>query len=423
MSALRRLGPPQVDRSYLLSTTSNVWNTVSGVDYIPVRRQQSSSLPTVNADTALRHSAVWACLNLRANLVANTPVDVFRRVDGIQIEAPKPPLLVSPGGDVPMWQAGSTNHALPEWLYSTQFDLGRYGNAVGVVTAFDGAGMPRTVELAPTGSVVIQGEGNRVTSVRVAGELFEGDRLRFVWHERQHTVPGCPVGLSPIMYAAWSVGGYMAAQKFGLDYFGAGAHPSGQLRNTSTDELNPDTIADAKARFKAATADRDIFVTGRSWEFTPAAVPEAASAFLEEMKYGVADVCRFMDVPGDMIDAAQSGASVTYANITQRNVQLLVMNMGSAFGRRERALSSALPVPRYVKFATDAILRMDPQTREELLIKRVAGRVLAPSEARELDNLPPFTSEQLAEFAALFPQRAPVVPAIAPESSASGAQV
>lgn len=385
-------------------STPNLWTGVTAADYIPPRRVASGgSRVTVTGESALRHSAVFACLNLRANLVSNTPLDAFRRLgSGVMVEVTKPPLLVAPGGsDVPTWQAGSTNDGMAEWLYSTQFDLDRYGNAVGIVKAFDRHGNPAAVDLAPTGQVVFQGKGNELTEVKIAGERFRGDDLRFIWHERARTVPGCPVGMSPIMYASLTISGYLSAQQFGLDYFATGGHPSGHLRNVTLDELPPGLGDEAKAEFKSATEGRDLFVTGRSWEYTPAQAPEAAAAFLEEMKFGVADVCRFLDTPGDMIDANQSGASITYANITQRNVQLLVINMGPVFSRREATFTSAIPRPWFVKFATDAILRMDPQTREELLIARVAGKVLAPSEARELDNLPPFTPEQLEEFKVL----------------------
>jgi hypothetical protein len=131
------------------------------------------------------------------------------------------------------------------------------------------------------------------------------------------------------------------------------------------------------------------------------------------MQYGVSDVCRFFGVPGDLVDAQTSTGSVTYASITQRNLQLLIMNLQPAYIRREKALSAALPKPRYVKFNTDAtVLRMDPEARTTAILSRVAGKTLAPSEARELDNLPPFTADQLAEFADLgiVARQAPAMP-------------
>lgn len=58
---------------------------------IPHRTDRRVGSTVVTNETALRHSAIWACLRLRANLVSTMPVDLFRRVDGIQVEVPKPP--------------------------------------------------------------------------------------------------------------------------------------------------------------------------------------------------------------------------------------------------------------------------------------------------------------------------------------------
>ena len=88
-------------------------------------------------DRSMRVSAVWACLRLRADLVSTLPVDVYRRVDGRAVEVPKPPVLVHPSAMHPM---------LNEWLYATQIDLDRYGNAFGRIVARDGAGRPAQIE-------------------------------------------------------------------------------------------------------------------------------------------------------------------------------------------------------------------------------------------------------------------------------------
>src|SRR5688500_16069671 len=111
-----------------------------------------------------------------------------------------------------------------------------------------------------------------------------------------------------------------------------------------------------------------------------------------------------------MIDAAVSGRSVTYANMTQRNLQFLIMNLGPAVVRRENALSSLLPKPRFVKLNTDALLRMDPLTRAQMFQIQIESKQRVPSETRALDNLPPFTPEQLAELQGLSAQPEPSEP-------------
>src|SRR5439155_18095408 len=76
---------------------------------IPPRPEQRNGTAVVTNDSALRHSAVWACLRLRANLISTMPVDVYRNVGKIQVDVPKPPVLVNPGGE---------RVDIQEWLYS-----------------------------------------------------------------------------------------------------------------------------------------------------------------------------------------------------------------------------------------------------------------------------------------------------------------
>lgn len=372
---------------------------------IVARQRQSlagSGAVQVTQETALRHSAVWAALRLRANLVSSTPLDAYRRVDGVQVEVAKPDLLDEPYPGVD----------ITEHLYGSQVDLDRYGNSVAIIAGRNALGLPLALELVPMASCYAKMKGCRVEYWRVGGQRFEVDEL---WHERQWTVGGLPIGLSPIAYGAWSIGGYLSAQQFVQDWFMGGAAPAGVLRNTELSELDDPVIDLAKDRFKLATSGRDIFVTGADWEWTPAAMDAASAGFLEERQYGVTDVARFMDVPGDMIDAGASGSNITYANITQRNVQLLVMNLSGNYTRRERFWSRrAMPEGRFVKFNTDALLRMDPQSREALILSRVAGKTLAPSEARALNNLAPFTPEQVEElrtFGIIGGSQAPAQPA------------
>ena len=349
----------------------------------------SSNAPIVTGDTALRHSGVWGCLRLRADLVSTMPIDVYRKTAGMQVEMPSPAVLVTPDGE----------NDITEWMYSSQFDGDRFGNMVGVITAFDGLGIPSRIELAPADQSTLVVKRGVKDHWRIAGERVD---LKYVWHEKQFTMAGLPVGLSPIAYAAATVGTYLSAQEFALDWFANDAAPSGQLRNTLKPTIDPDEAAAVKARWKAAIQGRDVFVTGRDWEYDVSEINASSVMFLDQMQYGISDICRFLGVPGDMIDAETSTGSVTYANITQRNLQLLTMNLGPVFTRRERALSKLTPGPRFVKFATDAMLRMDPDARSKKLIAEIEGRLTAPSEARALQNREPFTSEQIAEFDRLF---------------------
>ncbi|MEU9654837.1 phage portal protein [Streptomyces chartreusis] len=360
---------------------------------IPPRPEQRAGTTSVTNESALRHSAVWACLRLRANLVSTMPVDVYRRVGGIQVEVPKPPVLVTPGGP---------QVRMIEWLYSSQMDLDRAGNCFGLITAVDGFGLPARIELVPLCDVTVRVRKGALKYV-IGGKEYDPSQ---VWHEKQYTLPGLPVGLSPVAYAALAIGEYLSIQEFALDWFGNGSVPAAHLKNTGR-TITPEFADETKRRFKASIANNDLFVTGSDWEYNPIQAEAAGADWIEAKRFGIADVARFFDTPGDLIDAAASGSSVTYANISQRNLQFLIMNLGPALIRREDALTSLTPQPRFVKLNSDALLRMDPQTRALMLKTQIDSRVLAPSEARELEERPPFTESQLAEFDRLFGTKNP----------------
>ncbi len=354
---------------------------------VPPRPGAGRSGRPASAGEALRFSAVWAALRLRADLISTLPVDVFRKVSGGQVEAPSSRLFRRPADGI-LW---------PEWMYSTQMDLDRHGNCTGLIEATE-QGYPVQIEPWDTSQVTFRLKGRRV--VRIVYDRTEYDPAE-VWHERQYTVGGMRVGLSPLAYAAWTIGAALSAQEFGLDWFANGAHPSGTLRHTEAANLNPRVLDVAKERFRMAVANRDIFATGKEWEYTPATVDANSAQFLEAMAQSAVDVARYIGVPATAIDAAVQGQSLTYSNLTQQQLHLLVNYLTAPIVRREwKFTMDALPAPRFVKFNTDALLRLDPTGRTDLTAKQIDAWLTTPDEGRALNNLPPLTPDQVAQLQA-----------------------
>ncbi|MEJ1087046.1 phage portal protein [Microbacterium sp. Mu-80] len=352
----------------------------------------------MTATAARQQSVVWAAQRLRADLLSLMPVDVFRKVGRINVAVPTPQVLQTPS----MWADGQPM-TIGEWLSTSQMDLDAHGNAFGVIRQVDGLGKPALIDLVKIDTVSCTVRDNRIVSYRIGGEKTDP---RFVWHERQFTIPGFPLGLSPIAHAALSIAGSAGAQKFATDWFASGAMPSAHLRNVDQAIPDPTKALMIKQHFLESTTAGEPFVSGKDWEYKPLTAKAAESGFIEQMQYTDAALTRFFGVPGDMVDVQTSTGSVTYANITQRNMQLLVMNMGGAVKRREDAISTRiLPSARFAKLNRSAVLAMDPATRAELFKIQIESRQIAPSEARELEDRVPFTEEQYAEFDRLFGSR------------------
>ena len=352
----------------------------------------------ISNETALRNSAVWAALALRADLVSSFGVGVFGKdpVTGFDVTYKRPEVLTSPSGPLVTWE---------EWAYSSQVDLDRAGNAFGLVTAHSALktprwplGVPAQIELQQLGAVQIRRHEGKI-KYTINGRDYDPWQ---VWHEKAYTIAGLDVGLSPIAYAAYALGGYLSAQQFALDWFSGSGMPAASLRNTAK-SLGPGEAAEIKSRYRASVKAGDVFVHGNDWELKPISAVSAQSEFISTMQWGVPDIARFFGVPADLIDGAVAGASITYANLSQRNLQFLITKLGPAVGRREAAFSTLTASPRRVRLDTKALLRLDHLQQAQLDKTNIDARLRVPSEIRRRDNLLPYTPEQLAEFATLFP--------------------
>jgi HK97 family phage portal protein len=361
----------------------------------------------VSAEVALRHSAVWAALRIHADMVSMFPVDVYRKVDGQQVEVKKPSVLEFPGG--PDWPYS-------HWTWASQHSLHGVGNAVGLIVERDGMNLPARIDLVPNGAVSIR----KMKDWDEHRYVIDGKEYRRaqVWHERQYPVPGLPVGMSPLGYAAWSVSEGLTMQKFALDWFGSGVPiPKMTLQNTAREmaRVGDNEARRVKDRFKATVATGDVFVHGKDWELNLAQGEKMGMEWLDGRRHTVEDVARFLSTPLDLVEAAIAGSSVTYQNAMQRNLQFLIIHLQPAMTRRELAFSNGLVSrPRYVKMNPGALLRMTPDEQAKVIHQRIEDRTLAPSEARALYDLPPLTSEQITEFETLFPSRKVQAPGAQP---------
>ena len=96
-----------------------------------------------------------------------------------------------------------------------------------------------------------------------------------------------------------------------------------------------------------------------------------------------------------MIYSATSGQNVTYANVTQADLAYLKHSLEGHLIRLERALTSLLPRPQFARFNRNAFLRSDPQTRSEVVDRRLRNETMTVNEARALEDEQPFPD---AEF-------------------------
>jgi HK97 family phage portal protein len=333
----------------------------------------AASRVTVNPDTALGLDAVWACVNMHAGMAASLPVDAFRGENANPV-SPVPTILDRPSLVLPF----------DDWLFQYYVSLLVFGNVYGVVLERDRLQYPVTVEWQDPTTVEVEQVNHR------AIYRFQGQQVpsEDVWHDRWFVMPGSLVGRAPLTMHRETIGLGLAAQKFGAQWFGDGAHPSAVL---STDQqVTQEQAATIKARFVAAIRNtREPAVLGAGMTYQQIQTAPNESQFLETQQNVAISVARVFGIQPEMIAAATSGSSVTYANVEQQAIQYLTFGLDRWLVKGERSISRHLPRGMFAKFNRGALMRTDLLSRYRAHAIALNGRFLNIDEVRELEDRPP----------------------------------
>src|SRR6266487_1318037 len=300
---------------------------------------------SVTAETSDRHSAVWRCKDLLASTVSQMPRDCF--TNGQPIE-PLPPILRQP----------SAVFAWHDWLYCVMQSLLTYGNSFGDIVARSGAtGLPTQIELLDPPAVSLRFNERGRIECRINGKLRDyGD----LWHIRAFPRAGQLEGLSPIDNARQDIARGLAAGKMASQFFGQGGVPTGVI------SFPLETTLEQARKFRKAWDEEHTGADKSSWmvpdkrsgyktafigggaSYQKVQVAPNEAQFLETIKAGVADICRFFGVPPEMV-AGEAGNSLTYANTDQQSLHFLKYGVSRWLTTLDEGLSRLVPSMQYVK--------------------------------------------------------------------------
>jgi HK97 family phage portal protein len=318
----------------------------------------SSSIRSVSlnrADAAMQKVAIFASVNLIANVTSMLPINVYR---GVGVE--KTPLATARF----LQDLGGQGHGTSDWLWQAMYSACLRGNAVGrVVDRNPKTGLPTTVDLLHPDDVSVAPDPNDTSKAewRSHGKVIPAQDM---WHRRVYPTPGRVLGLSPIALHATTISEGLYAQNFGAQWFLDGGHPSSILTNDKAPEIDQGTARTVKDRFLAAVrGTREPVVLGGGWKYQQIQIAPGESQFLETQGYTSAECARIYGPGMPEILGYETGNSMTYANIEQRSVDLLKYTLDFWLTRAERWLSEMLPQPQYVRFDRGALLRTDALTR------------------------------------------------------------
>lgn len=375
MSLFAKPRPAQESRAI---TYQQVWG--SGGDWMPAG--------VTSADQAMRLAAVRACVRLIADSVASLPLDLYRRrPDGPTEQIAPSQLLTDP----------STLVSQFDWVVQCVASLLLDGNAYGLITSRR-IGWPSSIEWLDPRTVEVNRAGFRVT-YKVDGVDVPAED---VVHVRNVVLPGAVKGISVVQQNADVIRLGLEAQKFALDFFVGGGHPTGVIESDHKFEKGDGEAV--SARFVDRSKKRGPVALGSGFKYrTIQATPDLTTVEMSRMV--AADIARCFGLQPENIGAS-GGSSMTYANVEQKTSDMVTFGLRPVFTRIERALTAQHPRPQFVRFNADAMVRTDLLTRYQAHEIGIRSRFLTQSEARDLEDLPFIAGTD--QLAPLMPEPAPV---------------
>ena len=359
-----------------------------------------------STEQASYHDTVWACRDLIASMMGMLQPWAFKLPpNGVATPTPGPGMGTAgtPSKIVQQPQIlnqPSADMDIGDFLYAATFALPQ-GNVYGSVESRDRLGYPTQIELQDNATVQVRKLRDGSKEVRYGGQVQDPET---VWHKSIFRPPGHMAGLSILQYAQRAIRMGLNAEDFGNSFFEDGAHPSSVLTNDSQAQMSQKDAATVKQKFMAAVhGSREPAVLTGGWKYQAIQVNPTDSQFLDTQGLSSLKICRYFRVWPEMVAVTMQGSNITYANVEQRSLDFLTYTMARWITWFERKLGAMLPAGQYVKFDLSPLLRTDILTRWVVNYTQATSRLLAPSEVRAGEDLPPLTDEQKAEIAAIPP--------------------
>lgn len=346
---------------------------------------------TVNDDTALQISSVFACIRRTAETMASLPIQFFsvkRNKNGSMIS--KTIVTDHPLYRLLRWQPNryQTRSEFFEVLY---YQLSFRGNAYSLIER-DSSG--EIISLLPlmTSQVetVLNTDGSITHKYSASGKIYEYSSKN-IWHLK--LFGNGIVGLSPLDQARNSLGISLGAEESINRLSNSGFKQGGVL---SIDKiLTPDQRKKLKENFNDITSGKEeaLRVLEAGMKFTPTSMLPKDVQLLESRKFQLEDICRFFDVPPVLIHD-MSSSTVWGSGITEIVRGWYKLGLSPYRERMKDSIQTQLldiAERETVEpdFDIDELLRGGEKERYEGYQVAIRSGVMTPNECRDQEGLPP----------------------------------
>jgi len=348
---------------------------------------QSSSGIHVTPLRAMQASAVYACLKVISETVAQLPLHLIRR-DG-------------------EWRQRAAEHALYSRLHDAPNDFQSSfefremltghtclrGNAYAFINRLSDGSVAELLPIQPD-RVKVEMNSNYELTYEVQNDWgkWEAVPKEKIFHLRGMTLNGW-LGISPIAYARETIGLTLAAERHGAVLFANAARPGGVLEYSDgalDEDAKKNLIEGWQSAYSGENAGKTALLE-YGIKFNPVTMTSEDAQWLESRRFQIAEIARIFRMP---LHKIQEMSQATYSNIEHQAIEFVVDTMMPWIRRWEQAISRCLLTPDerktyYAEFLVDGLLRGDAKSRNEAYDIMRRNGILNADEWRAKESMNP----------------------------------
>ena len=343
---------------------------------------KSSSGMIVSPEAALAISAVYACVRILAETVAQLPALIQKRMeDGGKERAPEHEMYPLIHDQPNRWQTAF------EFWEMLMAHLALRGNAYAYIYREMGT-IKALIPMHPSRMSVEQ-----LPNLKLRYKYRESDGSATsyvqeeVFHLRGLSSNGI-TGISVVSLAKDSFGLSLATESFGNRSFTQGARPSGIL---TTDKKLGKEAADRMATdwqetYGSIEGKQKVAVLEDGLKWMSVAMTSEDAQFLETRKFQITEIARWFRIPPHLLGDLDRA---TFSNIEQQSLEFVIYTMMPWLRRLEQGILRDLIDEKetyFAEFLVDGLVRGDIKTRYEAYASGINAGWLVPNEAREMEN-------------------------------------
>ena len=358
---------------------------------------RSNAGKRVTDRTALQHIAVYACVRVLSEAIAQLPLHVYKYNDSGKERVSQHPLYFllhdQPNPEM-------TSFVFRETLMS---HLLIYGNAYAQIIRNGRGDVLGLYPLMPDKVRVDRDQRNHLVYIysrydEANPNLKQQGDIVLQAEDVLH-IPGLGydglVGYSPIALAKNAIGISLACEDYGSTFFANGASPSGVLEHPGVIK-NPERVRDAWQRAYGGSNSHHTAILEEGMKYTPISIPNNEAQFLETRKFQVEEIARLYRVPLHMIGDLDHA---TFSNVEHLSLDFVKYSLDPWIVRWEQGLQKALlsyseKGKYFIKFNVEGLLRGDYASRMQGYATARQNGWMSTNDIRELEDMNLVPEEQ-----------------------------